>query len=320
MRLICLLAAHALARPSPSTPLVADTPCTGDQWPRVCPGTLPPADTQSWLMNRSTIIMPCNYTGFMDPRTVAKWSIKDWDWSNFKGRGTADGWAKHKPMDDEELLFKQIQMTAADAPGSISWAYKNTVYGYPWVTQVRVALEDPAYAPWFVKFKPVGPWYSQKCDSANKSLCSDFYHSQEQSPGFPHGDGDCAGPACDCGSLPCGFYVFNHSSTVKVNGQSFQEWFVDSYMFNFVGSSPLVSGFFWDDVCSCIFPPPPCMRRKGDTLTPSATFHQPPTPNRGRGLQHPRPGPAHMRRHGPHRRGPGAAHRRLSSEHGGAAR
>ena len=42
--------------------------------------------------------------------------------------------------------------------------------------------------------------------------------------------------------------VFNHSSTVRVRGQSFREWFVHSYMLNEVGSSALVSGFFWDDV------------------------------------------------------------------------
>ena len=32
-------------------------------------------------------------------------------------------------------------------------------------------------------------------------------------PGYPHGDGDCAAPGCDCGKVPCGFYVWNHSST-----------------------------------------------------------------------------------------------------------
>ncbi len=58
----------------------SDTPCTGDQWPRVCPGTLPAPATQSWQMNRSTIIMPCNYSGLTDPRTVADWAVTDWDW------------------------------------------------------------------------------------------------------------------------------------------------------------------------------------------------------------------------------------------------
>ena len=38
-----------------------------------------------------------------------------------------------------------------------------------------------------------------------------------------------------------------HSSTAVVNGQTFQDWFINSYMFNEVGQSKLVSGFFWDD-------------------------------------------------------------------------
>ena len=45
-----------------------------------------------------------------------------------------------------------------------------------------------------------------------------------------------------------GFYIWNHSSTAVVNGQSFQDWFINSYILNTVGKSPLVSGFFWDDV------------------------------------------------------------------------
>jgi hypothetical protein len=65
---------------------------------------------------------------------------------------------------------------------------------------------------------------------------------------YPHGDGDCLPPGCDCGKVPCGFYVWNHSSTAVVNGQTFQQWFIHSYVLNEVGSSPLVSGFFWDDV------------------------------------------------------------------------
>ena len=61
------------------------------------------------------------------------------------------------------------------------------------------------------------------------------------------GDGDCKAPGCDCGKAPCGFYLWNHSSTAVVHGQTFQEWFIHSYMLNKVGMSDLVSGFFWDD-------------------------------------------------------------------------
>ena len=218
-------------------------------WPRTCPGVVPKAPyKQTWLMNESTIIMPCNNTGFTSPTSTSGWGIVDFDWSNGKGTGDSDGWAKHSPMDDEEMLFEQVKMTTSASPGTTVWIYRNTVYAYAWYTSVRRKLEDPAYSDWFVSFKPKGPWFSKKCDSAKPGVCSDLYHSQEQSPGYPQGDGNCVAPGCDCGKVPCGFYVFNHSTTTIVNGQSFQDWFINDYVINEVGRSPLVSGYFWDDV------------------------------------------------------------------------
>ena len=176
----------------------------------------------------------------------------DFDWSNHKGTGKADGWAKHSPMDDEEMLFKQVQMTAAATPGTTVWVYRCSVYAYPWYTAVRKLLDDDAYAPWFIDFKKKGPWKSTKCDKYNdpttgEPKCSNHFHMQEQTPGYPHGDGDCAAPGCDCGKAPCGFYLWNHSSAAVVHGQTFQQWFIKDYMLNKVGQSDLVSGFFWDD-------------------------------------------------------------------------
>jgi len=197
----------------------------------------------TYQMNSSTIIMPCNNSGFTSTASTAGWGVVDFDWSNAKAI-----WAKSKPMNDEELLFKQVQMTTAATKNATVWVYRCIVYAYPWYTSVRTILDDPAYADWFVKFKKEGPWQAPKCDNNySPPKCSDFFHMQEQSPGYPHGDGDCAAPACDCGTKPCGFYLWNHSSTTVVKGQSFQDWFIHSYMFNEVGSSDLVSGFFWDD-------------------------------------------------------------------------
>lgn len=165
-----------------------------------------------------------------------------------KGKGNASGWAKHSPMDDEEMLYQQVQMTAAATPGTTVWVYRCSVYAYPWYTSVRLLLDDPAYAPWFINFKEEGPWFSPKCDNNfNPPKCSNYYHMQEQTPGYPTGDGDCKAPGCDCGNAPCGFYLWNHSSTAIVNNQTFQQWFINDYMLNKVGMSPLVSGFFWDD-------------------------------------------------------------------------
>ena len=120
-------------------PAVADGPDCA--YPANCPNkVLPRADKQTWMMNKSTIIMPCNNTGYTDPSSTKGWGIVDFDWSNGKGTGTADGWAKHKPMDDEEMLFKQVQMTTAATKGTTVWVYRNTVYGYETTTPPACAL------------------------------------------------------------------------------------------------------------------------------------------------------------------------------------
>jgi hypothetical protein len=125
----------------------------------------------------------------------------------------------------------------------------------PWYTSVRLTLEDPAYAPWFLTFKPGGffpngSYHVPTCDdNYHPPLCSKYYHDQSQTPGYPSGDGHCAAPACDVGSVPVGEYIWDpRAANVSVKGQTFLQWFVDSYLFGPTGGgSPLVSGFFFDD-------------------------------------------------------------------------
>ena len=76
------------------------------------------------------------------------------------------------------------------------------------------------------------------------------FHDSVQTPGYPHGDGDCAAPGCDVGkALPIGAYLFNPAAAnTSVRGQTFTEWFVDDYLFGpNGGSNPNISGFFFDD-------------------------------------------------------------------------
>jgi hypothetical protein len=205
-----------------------------------------PARPPTWVLNQSTIIMPCNNSGFTDPATTTGWAVIDFDWSNAKAL-----WVKNHPMNDEELLQQQVVMSTSASLGQTVWVYRGSMWAYPWYTSVRTILEDPAYQDWFSAFtpggsKPGGGWYSDPCDANNRTLCSDRYHNQEQSPGYPSGDGNCDAPTCDCGKIPCGFYFFNHSSTTVVNGQTFAQWFKDSYIFDSQGTSPLVSGFYFD--------------------------------------------------------------------------
>ena len=209
-----------------------------------------PPFSPTWQLNKSTIIMPCNYTGLTYEDVTKNWAYTDFDWSN-----SLEQWSSAVPMDTEERMLAQASMTKAGAPDTRVFIYRNSVYGYPWMSAVRAILDNPSYSPWFIKFKPTGPWYSPKCDNFySPPLCTEYFHTQMDTP-RPDGKGygrcyPAAGKGCDCGTKPCGFYVFNHSSDAVVNGQTFPQWFVDSYVFDAAGMSPLVDGFFFDDFLS----------------------------------------------------------------------
>lgn len=203
-------------------------------------------------MNASTIAMVCNYTGYQAPSSTAGWGIVDFDWSN----ELAD-WSAAVPMDNDERQLNQVKMTRGSpltAAYTKTWIYRNSVYGYPWFSSVRKILDDPEYKPWFIMYgNSTGPFTSPPCD--NNYLppkCTDYFHTQMDTPlPRPGGYGEChstqPNSGCDCGTKPCGFYVFNHSSDAVIKGQTFQDWFVNSYMFNEIGDSSLVDGFYWDD-------------------------------------------------------------------------
>ena len=71
---MALAAAIIITAPAPQGP----PPCT--DWPQSCPGTVPRSPyKQTWLMNLSTIIQPCNNTGYTDPETTKGWGIVDFE-------------------------------------------------------------------------------------------------------------------------------------------------------------------------------------------------------------------------------------------------
>lgn len=215
-----------------------------------------PTGMPVWQMNLSTIIMPCNDTGPTDPASTKGWGVIDFDWSNWKGTGNSDGWAKKSPMDCEERLALQVAMTTEVSPSTKVWVYRNSILALPWYTTVREKIEDPAYSAWFMPFPtPVPPIKQQgkantTCDNTfNPPKCSMLFHDSVQTPGFPTGDGNCAPPGCDVGRVPIGAYLFNPASAnVSINNQTFTEWFIDDYLFGKNGgANPNISGFFFDD-------------------------------------------------------------------------
>lgn len=201
-------------------------------------------------------MLQCNDTGPTDPQSTIGWAYVDFDWSNWKGTGRSDGWAKHKPMDCEELMVKQVEMTVAASPATKVFVYRNMIKALPWFTTVREKITNPDYAPWFMNFsKEIIADHSKShvpvCDNNfSPPKCSNLYHDQGQTPGYPHGDGDCLAPGCDVGpGLPVGEYLFDHrNANVSIHGQTFIEWFVDEYFGGPAGiGNENIIGFYIDD-------------------------------------------------------------------------
>ena len=78
-------------------------------------------------MKASTLFMPCNYSGFLDPSISAKWGVVDFDWSNAKG-----AWTRQQPMDCEERLVAQADLVRSANPDARVWVYRNLVKALPW--------------------------------------------------------------------------------------------------------------------------------------------------------------------------------------------
>ena len=80
----------------------------------------------TYNMSLSTIIMPCNTSGYFNPDAAAKYGLVDMDWSNAKQL-----WANDRPMKCEERLVHQADMIKAKNPHTRVWVYRNLVKALP---------------------------------------------------------------------------------------------------------------------------------------------------------------------------------------------
>lgn len=116
-----------------------------------------PSWKPTWLLNQSTIFMPCNTTGSepvpMDPVEAARWGIADFDWSN-----GLDAWlAKAPNCNPEELLLSQAQAVHAQSTTGHVWVYRNAIKAESWFTSIRTKMEDRSYWNWFLPIAGCGP-------------------------------------------------------------------------------------------------------------------------------------------------------------------
>ena len=106
--------------------------------------TLIPTWTPTYAMNQSTVIMPCNYTGPTNPSTTAGWKYLDFDWSNWKGKGSADGWVRALKTALILVLVCALTLKMAPAP-----AHSSTT---SWVAQGEsLYVHRPRPSRWTVR-------------------------------------------------------------------------------------------------------------------------------------------------------------------------
>ncbi len=170
----------------------------------------------------------------------------DVDWSSGKAL-----WAKGRPMAADVSILQQALAVKAAVPGRRVFVYRNAVAALPFFSDARAKLVDPAYRAWFLPFGPptVGnaSWHVPPCDrNFDPPLCSTLYHGQVNTPQFP---GQCAAPACDCGGIPCGEYLFDfRAANTSVRGQTLAQWYVDDYFFGPTAlGHPGIDGLYIDD-------------------------------------------------------------------------
>ena len=73
----------------------------------------------TYNMSRSTILMPCNDSGYTDPEIAGRWGLVDFDWSNAKQL-----WANAKPMDCQERLLTQVEQVKRVSPSTRTFVYQ----------------------------------------------------------------------------------------------------------------------------------------------------------------------------------------------------
>lgn len=49
------------------------------------------------------------------------------DWSNAKAL-----WVATRPMQDEEFLQRQVEMSTSSSLGQSVWVYRGSMWAYPW--------------------------------------------------------------------------------------------------------------------------------------------------------------------------------------------
>jgi hypothetical protein len=99
----------------------------------------------------STVIQPCNFSGFFDG--AEKWGLVSFDWNNAR-----DLWMQH-PLDEttcEELLVSQAMQVKSLNPNTKVFVYRNMELALEWLSSERAAMYNESMSDFFLKYQ-TGP-------------------------------------------------------------------------------------------------------------------------------------------------------------------
>ena len=118
--------------------------------PPAPPAGVPPAWAPTYEMNRSISLYWRNATGLEPADYFDGYGLVMFDWAH-----AAQAWINGAaPMDNAAALAEQCALIKARSPSTRCVVYRNTAIALNQHQHISAALDDPAYAGYFLKFKP----------------------------------------------------------------------------------------------------------------------------------------------------------------------
>ena len=136
--LLLLLASRAPAAlaVAPSCAHAHDGSCPPPPWPA------------QWRMNLSTVIQPCNASGYF--KFGSRYGLASFDWSNAKALWSAN---PNDQTNCSEVLVEQARVVKAGNTETRVFVYRNMLLALEWIRGQRVAMDDPKRSDYFLKYQ-----------------------------------------------------------------------------------------------------------------------------------------------------------------------
>ena len=252
------------------------------------PTNATPPFAASWRMNDSTLLYWRNASGYQDSATLKQYALVMLDWAH-----AAKLWINaYHPMNTGAVLAEQCRRLKRVHPTGKCVVYRNTVKAMNQYADVSALIDDPAYAGFFLHWKPGATYQSEHCDlktsggpplmpnpqigcrnltasdvhvpmcdGANRSKCSPcLYFGTHQIPIVPgnnwqntsHPFQNLSCSIAAGGQCDCGESPCGEY-LFDYRNQSLREWFVDTFMKKALADSN-VDGLVLDDSWSTGFP------------------------------------------------------------------